>query len=440
MQILFITHSLPYPPDKSSRMRTWQVLKYLYQRNHQVIFVSFVSPQEEGYVQFLWQVCSGVYTVPIENWFLRHSTAYLRWLISRRPFLVERDAHKEMRTTVNAILDSGQVDFIHIQHLSMAQYVFPHLDLKIGARTAVSEDRERKQPAYHLPGLILDVNQAEWFIAERMRWDVPKFLRPFFALEAKRIKRYEGIMLELADHVICSTDKTVEKLQEASAYAAEQGNKDGNISLQRQNIPFTVIQNGLDLSEFPLSARLPGSKMILSIGSFNNPAFLDGIGWFLQDALPQILQVIPEARFVVVGKNPPIDLLNLVGQGSGAVAFARDVSQLAEYLNACALTVFPLRSGRGFRKYVLEALAFGIPVISTSVGLEGIEAIPGQDVLLADTPIKFTEEVIRLLLDESLQGHLARAGRELAESRYEWQAVLADLDGIYWMNEGTTHA
>jgi polysaccharide biosynthesis protein PslH len=421
-------------------MRTWQVLKYLYERGHQVILASFVSPQEEGYVQFLWQVCSGVYTVPVENWFLRSSTAYLRGAISGRPFLIERNAHKEMQTIVNEILDSGQVDFIHIQQLSMAQYVFSHLDIKTGTRPETAENREWKLRAYHLPVLILDVNQAEWLIIERMSRAVPRVLRPFFALEAKRIKRYEGILIGHVDHVISSTDKTVEKLLEARASVADQSMKTGKIALERQNNPFSVIQNGLDLSEFPLSARLPGSKMILSMGSFNNPAFSDGIAWFLQDAFPQILQIIPEARFVVAGKNPPIDLLNLVGQHSGAVAFTRDDSDLVEYLNASALTVFPLRSGRGFRKYILEALAYGIPVISTSIGLEGIEVHPGQDVLLADTPTKFIEEVIRLLLDESLQSQLSRAGRKLVESRYEWQAVLADLDGIYQIKEGAIHA
>jgi polysaccharide biosynthesis protein PslH len=421
-------------------MRTWQVLKYLYERGHQIILASFVSPQEEGYVQFLWQVCSGVFTVPVENWFFRSTTAYLRGAISGRPYLIERTAHKEMRAIVNEILDSGQVDFIHIQQLPMAQYVFSHPDLKTGTRSETSENRERKLRAYHLPVLILDVNQAEWLITERMSRAVPRVLRPFFALEAKRIKRYEGILIGYVDHVISSTDKTVEKLLEANAFVADQSEKNGNITLERQNISFRVIQNGLDLSEFPLSARLPGSKMILSMGSFNNPAFSDGIAWFLQDALPQIIQIVPEARFVVVGKNPPTDLLDLVGQYSGAVAFARDDSNLAEYLNACALTAFPLRSGRGFRKYTLEALAYGIPVISTSVGLEGIEVHPGQDVLLADTPTKFIEEVIRLLLDESLQSQLARAGRELVESRYEWQAILADLDGIYRRKEGAIHA
>jgi glycosyltransferase involved in cell wall biosynthesis len=412
-------------------MRTWQVLQYLHEQGHQVVLVSFVSPEEEGYIQFLWQICSGVYTVPLVRTVLSQSTAYLRSMISGQPLLVEQENIKEMRSTVSSILDSGQIDIVHVQQLSMAQFAFLQKDFAWRRKLDPNRDSGRNFSTSNQPTIILDVNQAEWTVAERMQQNAPELLRPFFAIEAKRIKQYEGMMMRNVNHVISSTDKTTEKLLEANAFVFDRGEADRKNGLINQDISIITIPNGLDVSEFPPVSRLPGSKKILSMGSFNNPAYADGIHWFIQNALPKILQQVPEAQFAVIGNDPPHNLRNLAEQYSGVIAFATYGPDLSEHLKSSALTIFPFRSGRGFRRYILEAFAYGMPVVSTGVGLEGVEVDPGQEVLLADTPSKFTDEVIRLLLDESLQCRLAKAARELIETRYKWGAVMAALNGIY---------
>ena len=421
-------------------MRTWQVLQYLYEQGHQVVLVSYVSPEEEGYIQFLWQICSGVYTVPLARTLFSQSTAYLRSMFFGQPLLVERDNIKEMRSTVSSILDSGQIDIVHVQQLSMAQFAFLQNDLVWGRKLDSNRDSGRNFSTSNQPTIILDVNQAEWTVAEQMQQNAPGLLRPFFAIEAKRIKQYEGMMIRKVDHIISPTDKTTGKLLEANAIVFDRREADGNNGLVNQDISMITIPNGLDMNEFPPVSRLPGSKKILSMGSFNNPAYVDGIHWFIQNALPKILQQVPEAQFEVIGKDPPHDLRNLAEQYSGVIAFAAYGPDLLESLNSSALTIFPFRSGRGFRRYILEALAYGMPVVSTSVGLEGIEVHPGQDVLLADTPSKFIDEVTQLLLDESLQRRLAKAARELIETRYEWGAVMAVLNGIYHSERERSYA
>ena len=421
-------------------MRTWQVLQYLYEQGHQVVLVSYVSPEEEGYIQFLWQICSGVYTVPLARTLFSQSTAYLRSMFFGQPLLVERDNIKEMRSTVSSILDSGQIDIVHVQQLSMAQFAFLQNDLVWGRKLDSNRDSGRNFSTSNQPTIILDVNQAEWTVAEQMQQNAPGLLRPFFAIEAKRIKQYEGMMIRKVDHIISPTDKTTGKLLEANAIVFDRREADGNNGLVNQDISMITIRNGLDMNEFPPVSRLPGSKKILSMGSFNNPAYVDGIHWFIQNALPKILQQVPEAQFEVIGKDPPHDLRNLAEQYSGVIAFAAYGPDLLESLNSSALTIFPFRSGRGFRRYILEALAYGMPVVSTSVGLEGIEVHPGQDVLLADTPSKFIDEVTQLLLDESLQRRLAKAARELIETRYEWGAVMAVLNGIYHSERERSYA
>jgi glycosyltransferase involved in cell wall biosynthesis len=107
------------------------------------------------------------------------------------------------------------------------------------------------------------------------------------------------------------------------------------------------------------------------------------------------------------------------------------VPNLIPYLEQAAVMVVPVRAGGGMRVRILEAFAQGMPTVTTTVGLEGIDAQPGEEILVADTPSDFASAVVQILQDESLQTLLATKGRHLAEERYDWQVVLQEMDMIY---------
>jgi glycosyltransferase involved in cell wall biosynthesis len=133
----------------------------------------------------------------------------------------------------------------------------------------------------------------------------------------------------------------------------------------------------------------------------------------------------------IVGKNPPKDLLNAAIQNPEAIRVAGYVHDLVPYMEQAALMVVPVRAGGGMRVRILEAFSHAMPVVTTSVGLEGIDARPDEDVLVADTPEMFARQVIRLLQDEGLQTRLAENSRRLAVRRYDWQVVLKEVEEIY---------
>jgi len=170
---------------------------------------------------------------------------------------------------------------------------------------------------------------------------------------------------------------------------------------------------------------------ILTMGTLYYPPNADGIRWFIQDVFPLILRSLPEAKLTVVGKNPPKDFMRFASESLGRIVITGYVPDLDPYFADSTLMVIPVRAGGGMRVRILEAFARAMPVVTTTVGLEGIEAQPGEDVLVADNPKDFTDSVIRLLTDKTLQDQLSVNSRRLAEKKYDWQITLKDLEKVY---------
>ena len=140
---------------------------------------------------------------------------------------------------------------------------------------------------------------------------------------------------------------------------------------------------------------------------------------------------LPQATLTIVGKNPPKDFLNLAADKDSGIVAPGFVPELDPYFARSAVTVVPVRAGGGMRVRILEAFARAAPVVTTTVGLEGIDASPGEDVLVADSPEEFAASVIALIEQKDLRQQLSNNGRRLVERKYDWQVVLGRLDEIY---------
>jgi glycosyltransferase involved in cell wall biosynthesis len=139
---------------------------------------------------------------------------------------------------------------------------------------------------------------------------------------------------------------------------------------------------------------------------------------------------VPGVSLTILGKNPPADFLQMAAENPGVITVTGYVPELKLYMEQAALMVIPVRAGSGMRVRILEALALAMPLVTTTVGLEGIDAQPGEEVLVADTAEDFAAQVIRLMGDEDLQVKLAENGRRLAERFYDWRVVLTKLDQV----------
>jgi polysaccharide biosynthesis protein PslH len=405
MHILFLTQILPYPPASGPKVKTWHVLRYLSQRGHKITLVSFVRPEELPYIDAVKEVCAAVHVVPMHRSRISDVGYFLRSMISKRPFLVERDDLSEMRSVVNQVVNSDPVDVIHADQLTMAQFAFP-LNLNGGKK----------------PALVFDAHNAVWTITGRMEENAPLYLKPPLWLETKRIKQYEGMIVSDFHSTLAVTEPDRLALMEAVHEYSANGKDAASIS---------VIPIAVDTRQIQPVPRETNSLNILTMGTLYYPPNADGIRWFTQEVFPLVRKNMPKVTLTIVGKNPPQDFVRLAADLNSGVTVTGFVEELNPCFAKSALMVIPVRAGGGMRVRILEAFARAMPVVTTTVGLEGIQARPGTDVLVADTPADFAKSVIDLLQDKALQDKLASHGRKLVEDKYDWQVVLSDLDKTY---------
>ncbi|TLN14032.1 glycosyltransferase, partial [bacterium] len=352
MNILFLTQIIPYPPDAGPRLKTWNVLRHLAARGHRVTLASFVRPEEEQHIPHLKEVCAQVFTVPMRRSRLA-DLAYGLWSYAAgRPFLIERDDLPAMRALVRRVLAEGSIDLIHCDQVSMTQYALPYAGK--GPRT------------------LFDAHNAVWTIFQRMSQQANPLLRLPLRLEARRMRRYEQDLLRSLDRTLAVTDIDRELLLE--------GLPAGQAEALRRKM--TVIPIVVDALGQPPVKRQPGSRNIITLGTLHYPPNADGIRWFFESVFPLIQAGQQDVTLTIVGKNPPPDFSAAADRSGGAIRVTGYVPDLTPYLEAAALMVVPVRAGGGMRVRILEAFVRGMPVVTTSVGLEGIDARPGEEVLV----------------------------------------------------------
>jgi glycosyltransferase involved in cell wall biosynthesis len=172
----------------------------------------------------------------------------------------------------------------------------------------------------------------------------------------------------------------------------------------------------------------PDGRTVVYFGLLSTIPNIDGVVHLVQDIWPRIAEAAPDARCKIIGGRPPPLLLALAGP---RVEFTGFVSDLRPHLAAAAVVVVPLRLGGGTRLKIVEAMAMGKAIVSTTLGAEGIEAVPGRDLLLADQPAAFADAVHRVLAEPGLAARIGQSARQLAVDRYGWGEAARALEGFY---------
>ena len=189
-----------------------------------------------------------------------------------------------------------------------------------------------------------------------------------------------------------------------------------------------VIPNGVDIQKYqPLPAE-NASPTLLFIGNMGYPPCVDAVLYFCREIFPLIRRKIGAAELWIVGRDPRPEVLQLNGDG---VHVTGRVDDVIPYYRQSAVCVVPLRAGGGTRLKILEAMALGRPVVSTTIGCEGLDVVDGEHLLIADTPEQFAEKTVRLLTDRQLYQHIAANGRQLVEDRYDWDKIAGRLMDVY---------
>jgi polysaccharide biosynthesis protein PslH len=192
-----------------------------------------------------------------------------------------------------------------------------------------------------------------------------------------------------------------------------------------------VVPNGVD-TDYYRRERANGAPRanLLFTGTMDFRPNVDAVRWFASDILPRLSFQRRDVKLYVVGRAPSRPVLRLAGKSRDVVVTGA-VEDVRPYFRQSSVFVVPMRMGGGVRLKLLEALAMGLPVVSTAMGAEGTGLVGGRDVLLADNPERFAREVLRLLEDPQLRDRLAVEGRRVAEERFDWTKVTLPLLRFY---------
>lgn len=407
MKILFLTQVLPYPLDAGPKVRAYYVLRYLAQ-HHEITLVSFVRATDTAAaIVHLREYCTALYTTPMPRGKWRDGYHLLRSLTTGQPFLIARDWQRQMVSQLRAVLaEHGPFDAIHADQLWMAPY-------------AQLFRQWQEQPAQ----LVLDQHNAVFMIPERMAGDDANLLkRQLLALEAQKLARYEVETCRQFNHVVWVTQ------EDYDAVEAHNSSTTGHLHKQLPNAGIIPICG--DVAEQPPIPRGTSARRLTFVGGLHYPPNAQGICWFAREIFPQILSEVPDVILTVIGRQPPTELhqLGIPPANLDVVGFAET---LEPYLAETAVFLVPLLAGGGMRVKIIDGWKWGMPIVSTTIGAEGITTEPGQNILIADTPTDFAKATLHLLQAPAEAKALGENGRQWLEEHYDWHRVYRRWDVIY---------
>jgi len=396
MRILFLTQLLPYPPDSGPKIRMYYMLRYLAER-HEVTLVALVRGTEhEEDIEHLRGLCEAVHTVHLPRSALRNGYFLARSLLSDRPFTIVRDRVPAEDRLLNRLLSTGHYDAFHADQLYTAQYGLSRPSLN-GIKTVV----DKHNAYFAMVQRLADVERNPL-----KRWLLDR--------EARLLADYEARVCRSYDHVLTVTEHDREVLGKLSGQPEKM-----------RALPICVDTETLQPVE-----RLHDTHELTMVGSMFYPPNVDGVCWFIREVYPHVRAEYPEVRLNVIGARPA-PVVRQLAAGNPSIRVTGYVDDLTPYLQQTTAMIVPLRSGSGMRVKIVDALARGVPVVSTTVGAEGLDVIPGQHLLVADEPADFAGAALRLLREPDLGARLTRAGRRLAETQYDWRRAYTALDEIY---------
>jgi sugar transferase (PEP-CTERM/EpsH1 system associated) len=386
MRILFLSQRVPYPPDRGDKITTYHVLRHL-REHHEVVSACFLEePKEEGYAAKLRELGVRVHGVPIRP--KPRRLWALRALLTRQPITLPYFYDRRLARAVAAEVAEG-VDLLLAYSSSMGQYFAPH-------------------PALPKIQIFAELDSDKWLQYARNHRFPGSWI---YGREHRRLLRFERELAYAVD--ACTVVSEVER------------------ELFLRHIPganVAILPNGVDLEAFrpgPASARERAT--LLFTGVMDYGANVDGVLWFHREVWPRVKREIPEARLLVVGSRPVPAIRALASNDVEVTGF---VESTRPYFERATVAIAPLRIARGIQNKVLEAMASGLPTVSSPSAFSGIDAVPERDLLVAERPDEWTAAVVGLLRDPARREALGRAARARMEAAYRWETILAKLDEL----------
>ena len=393
--ILYLVHRLPYPPNKGDKLRSYHLLKHLLER-HRVFLGTFIDdPEDEPHIELLRGMCADLHVARIDPRLARLRS--LNGLVAGEPLTLAYYRDGGLRTWIDECCRTNAIDAAVIFSSAMAQYV---------------EDKPL------LPTLIdfVDVDSAKWTqYAAKHRWPLSWLYRR----EGETLLAYERRMAARATRGLFVTEAEVALFTRLAPECSRQ---------------VEAVGNGVDADYFSVDPERPspyraGELPVVFTGAMDYWPNIDAVTWFAREMLPELRARQPQARFVIVGRNPAPEVTALADE---QVVVTGTVADVRPWLQHAKVVVAPLRVARGIQNKILEAMAMARPVVASSDCAAVIDAESGegegQELLDASDAATFVAAIAALLADPERAAAIGQSARRRAVARYSWQANMSRVD------------
>jgi sugar transferase (PEP-CTERM/EpsH1 system associated) len=395
MNILYLCHRIPYPPNKGDKIRSYHQIKFLSQHHSIYLACLIDDPDDWQYVDPLRSICCIVEAVErkrFQKWW-RIGKA----LIGGQPLSLGAFFAPELQKKIQVILEQESIDRIVIFSSPMAEYV-KHIS--------------------SIPKIIdfVDMDSEKW----RAYAQIKSFpLSSLYNIEAARLGQYELDVAKICEESLVISQEETHVIRERS----------------NQMVVPTVLPNGVDYEYFsPPSNVERTSPIIVFTAAMDYFPNVDGALFFCREILPRIHQVIPQVQFLIVGRNPG-SALRRIAERMPQVQVTGTVPDVRPYLSAAMVAVAPLRIARGVQNKILEAMAMELPVVGTTPAFQGLRVASEHGMHVADDPGEFADAVVKFLGNPESARACGVSARQFVTSHHDWSTILQGFEQIL---EGVT--
>lgn len=382
MNLLMVAAGLPRPLG-GANTRNFYLLKALSQayRVSLVVLASEAETRDYDALFALQEIAYSIQLIPYELPDRFKRSIQLLQAVRGRSYFLNLFVVAEMQSALDTLCSLHHFDFVLFESVLMAGYQIP-----VEVQT------------------VIDQHNIEYELVERIYKHEKALLRKWYSWrESRLLKRGEIERCRKADVVLVTSGRERDVL---SHFLPEQH--------------MEVIPNGVDTTTFiPRDSVQEISHQILFTGSMDYFPNIDAVLFFARKCWPIVREQVPDATWLIVGKNPPPEIKRLAALPG--ITVTGTVPEVHPYLAASAVAIAPLYVGSGTRLKILEAFAMKKAVVSTSVGCEGLSVVSGKQLLIADHPEEFAQAVIMLLNNPEMRTALGNAGRALVETKYSWE-------------------
>lgn len=390
MKILMIISRIPSPPDDGGAIYVYNITKYMANRGHKLVMASFISNRHRQKPELLVPYCK-LYSAPA------HFKSYnipsvIKSTLTRQPISIQHRMDIPLMDHIISQIPDTNFDLISIEGIHSAQFL------------NIIKKRYPDKP------IILRQANVENLLLERnARKATNPLIRWFLLDQARLMKKFEYQAMLNVDGVTAVTSVDREKFIK-----------------MLPDLNCEVVEDGAKLPD--LRGIIRDERTLLSISNWKWRPNIEGLKWFVKFVWPVLHKNHPNLHFEIAGHGIPNRFQKkLESLGITCLGFVKDVEY---YRQKATIMMVPLLSGSGLKLKILEGLASGIPIITTSIGAEGIAMRPDKDYLLAETPGDFIKQTEKLLNDHELQQKLSVNGRTLIKQKYQWDKKAEILENF----------